>query len=247
MGESAAGGTATSADNLITDGAHSAHASHASTNVVHDAVGGGGHSGHGVPDTSHSSSDAAHGSHPGGEPSHHPEPDGAPGHDHTENVSDGMSHDGTAAHEGGSPTMSGDDPVHMANGRDYGSRGSCRARTRRNGSKSAVEKFERCTRTRRALLLDEGGALDRPTRDMTSLRLAQDVRKWLTAHGWSPGRDIGEEVEELILARVRDSERQGVPLSPDPPALHVVHTYGRLRLPQPNTPGVAWVMEPTVG
>ncbi|MGW2316304.1 hypothetical protein [Streptomyces sp. NPDC001680] len=119
MGESAAGGTATSADNLITDGAHSAHASHASTNVVHDAVGGGGHSGHGVPDTSHSSSDAAHGSHPGGEPSHHPEPDGAPGHDHTENVSDGMIHDGTAAHEGGSPTMSGDDPIHMANGRDY--------------------------------------------------------------------------------------------------------------------------------
>ncbi|MER5545722.1 hypothetical protein ABT072_25475 [Streptomyces sp. NPDC002589] len=34
-------------------------------------------------------------------------------------MSDGMSHDGTAAHEGGSPTMSGDDPIHMANGRDY--------------------------------------------------------------------------------------------------------------------------------
>ncbi|MER6075436.1 SUKH-3 domain-containing protein [Streptomyces sp. NPDC001817] len=82
---------------------------------------------------------------------------------------------------------------------------------------------------------------------MTSPRLAQDVLLWLTANGWSPARDIGEEAGELVRVCVQHSERQGVPLVPVLAAVHVIRTYGRLRLPQPNTPGVAWVMEPTVG
>ncbi|WP_159056646.1 hypothetical protein [Streptomyces yokosukanensis] len=73
-------------------------------------------------DTPHASDDAVHGSHSGDAPSHHPEPDGASGHGHAEDASDSMGHEGTVAHEAGSPTMSVDDPTHMANGRDYEAR-----------------------------------------------------------------------------------------------------------------------------
>ena len=82
---------------------------------------------------------------------------------------------------------------------------------------------------------------------MVSGQPTTEVRDWLIQHGWSPGRDIGEEADEMVRVRVQDSQRQGVLLSPVPSALRVIHVYGRLRLPHPNTPGVAWVMEPTVG
>ncbi|MYR89144.1 hypothetical protein GTY41_30595 [Streptomyces sp. SID685] len=82
---------------------------------------------------------------------------------------------------------------------------------------------------------------------MTLEQPTQEVGDWLVANGWFPGRDIGAEADELAGVRVRDSERQGVPLTPVQPALQVIHSYGKLRLPQPNTPGMAWVMDPTVG
>lgn len=82
---------------------------------------------------------------------------------------------------------------------------------------------------------------------MTPQQPTQEVRDWLMENGWSPGRDIGEDAEYMVRVRVEDSRRQGVPLVPVPSALHVIHAYGPLRLPQPDTPGMAWVMKPTVG
>lgn len=45
---------------------------------------------------------------------------------------------------------------------------------------------------------------------MSSEDLTPGVRDWLTANGWSPGRDIGEQAEELIQVRAEDARRQGV-------------------------------------
>lgn len=82
---------------------------------------------------------------------------------------------------------------------------------------------------------------------MASGQAMSEVRDWLIENGWFAGRDIGEEARELVRIRVEDAERQGVPLLPVPQALHVIHTYGGLRLPHPQVQGLAWVMKPTVG
>jgi hypothetical protein len=82
---------------------------------------------------------------------------------------------------------------------------------------------------------------------MASQRPTQEVLDWLIENEWYPGRDIGEDAEDLARVRVQDSERRGASLVPVPAALKVIRTYGRLTLPQPNTPGVAWVMKPTLG
>ena len=82
---------------------------------------------------------------------------------------------------------------------------------------------------------------------MASGQPTSEVLAWLAENGWSAGRDIGEQAEELVNVRVQDAERQGVPLVPVPEAVRIVHTYGMLRLKQPSTPGCAWVMEPTIG
>ncbi|MFF8715528.1 SUKH-3 domain-containing protein [Streptomyces sp. NPDC015184] len=78
-------------------------------------------------------------------------------------------------------------------------------------------------------------------------KLTPEVHDWLVTNGWSPGRDIGERADELIRVRVQDSQRQGIPLTPAPVAVHTVHTYGLLRLAHPTTQGVSWVMNPTIG
>jgi hypothetical protein len=82
---------------------------------------------------------------------------------------------------------------------------------------------------------------------MASNQPAPEVLAWLTAHGWTPGRDIGEEAAELVEVRVRDAERQGVVLFPSPAAIHVVHTYGLLRLTHPRGASETWSMTPTIG
>ncbi|MFJ9963067.1 SUKH-3 domain-containing protein [Streptomyces avermitilis] len=82
---------------------------------------------------------------------------------------------------------------------------------------------------------------------MTSGQPTPEVLDWLTESGWLPGRDIGEQAEDLVRVRVQDAERQGVPLVPVPAAQRVIHTYGMLRLNQPSTPGCAWQMDPTIG
>ncbi|WP_052869792.1 SUKH-3 domain-containing protein [Streptomyces niger] len=74
-----------------------------------------------------------------------------------------------------------------------------------------------------------------------------EVRDWLARSGWTPGRDIGEQAEELIRVRMQDAERQGVPLTPVPAAVRIVHTFGLLRLDHPTSPRFAWVMKPTIG
>ncbi|MET7847627.1 SUKH-3 domain-containing protein [Streptomyces avermitilis] len=74
-----------------------------------------------------------------------------------------------------------------------------------------------------------------------------EVLEWLTASGWSPDRDIGEQAEELVRVRVRDAERQGVPLVPVSAALRAIRTYGMLRLGHPVSRTCVWVIDPTVG
>ncbi|WP_411151353.1 SUKH-3 domain-containing protein [Streptomyces sp. A30] len=81
---------------------------------------------------------------------------------------------------------------------------------------------------------------------MASNHPAPEVLDWLTANGWTPGRDIGEHAEKLVEVRVRDAERQGVALLPSPVAVRVIHAYGLLRFPHPKA-DESWVMKPTVG
>ncbi|MFF4081036.1 SUKH-3 domain-containing protein [Streptomyces sp. NPDC001777] len=78
-------------------------------------------------------------------------------------------------------------------------------------------------------------------------KLTPEVRDWLVANGWSPGRDIGERADELIRVRVQDSQRQGNPLTPVPAAVHIIHTYGLLHLTHPTAQGISWVMNPAIG
>ncbi|MEV6184466.1 SUKH-3 domain-containing protein [Streptomyces avermitilis] len=82
---------------------------------------------------------------------------------------------------------------------------------------------------------------------MASGQPTQEVLGWLTERGWFPGRDIGEQAEELVRVRLQDSERQGVPLTPVSAAVRFIHTYGMLRLDHPKASGCAWVMKPTIG
>ncbi|MGW3089500.1 SUKH-3 domain-containing protein [Streptomyces sp. NPDC001108] len=74
-----------------------------------------------------------------------------------------------------------------------------------------------------------------------------EVRDWLVANGWAPGRDIGARAEELVQVRVRDAERQECPLRPVPAAVHVIHALGLLTLKHPAVRRVSWVMDPTYG
>jgi SUKH-3 immunity protein len=72
-----------------------------------------------------------------------------------------------------------------------------------------------------------------------------EVADWLTEHGWFPGRDIGQQAEELIALRVQDSERQHHPLVPVEAAGRIIHSYGLLELGHPRLPTRALVMDPT--
>ncbi|WP_406013784.1 SUKH-3 domain-containing protein [Streptomyces sp. NBC_00984] len=76
---------------------------------------------------------------------------------------------------------------------------------------------------------------------------APEVLDWLTQNGWFPGRDIGEQADELIQVRVQDAQRQGITMSPVPAAVRVIHTYGSLRLNHPRTHDFSWIMKPTLG
>ncbi|MFJ6016687.1 SUKH-3 domain-containing protein [Streptomyces sp. NPDC092952] len=82
---------------------------------------------------------------------------------------------------------------------------------------------------------------------MRSDQLTPDIREWLVAHGWAPGRDLGARAEELVQVRVRDSARQECPLRPVPAAVHVIRSFGLLTLKHPTVQRCSWVMDPTVG
>lgn len=82
---------------------------------------------------------------------------------------------------------------------------------------------------------------------MNSKAFTPEVRDWLAANGWSPGRDIGDHAEELIQVRVQDAQRQGVVLTPVPAAVHLIHAYGMLRLNHPTVKHISWIMDPTLG
>ncbi|KUM99646.1 hypothetical protein AQI95_37360 [Streptomyces yokosukanensis] len=68
--------------------------------------------------------------------------------------------------------------------------------------------------------------------------------EWLVENGWFPGRDIGEQAQELINFRLQDAERQGYPLTPFGKAVEIVHSYGLLELPHPRAQGRSLVMDP---
>lgn len=75
-----------------------------------------------------------------------------------------------------------------------------------------------------------------------------DVERWLSAHGWSPGRDIGERADELVSLRVRGAAEQGSPLTPSAVAIRVIRSYGGLELPYPGgEPKMTLMMDPTIG
>ncbi|MFF9573496.1 SUKH-3 domain-containing protein [Streptomyces sp. NPDC014685] len=78
-------------------------------------------------------------------------------------------------------------------------------------------------------------------------KLTPEVHDWLVTNGWYPGRDIGERADELIRVRVQDARRQGIPLTPVPAAVRLIHAYGSLRLAHPTVQGISWVMGPTLG
>ncbi|SCF57858.1 SUKH-3 domain-containing protein [Streptomyces sp. Ncost-T10-10d] len=82
---------------------------------------------------------------------------------------------------------------------------------------------------------------------MSSEGFTPEVRDWLTANGWSPGRDIGDHAEELIQVRVQDAQRQGIALTPMPAAVHVIHTFGLLHLTHPTAQDISWITAPTLG
>ncbi|MER6353172.1 SUKH-3 domain-containing protein [Streptomyces sp. NPDC001634] len=80
---------------------------------------------------------------------------------------------------------------------------------------------------------------------MATGKLPLEVADWLTEHGWFPGRDIGQQADELIALRVQDSERQYYPLAPVEAASKIIHSYGLLELGHPRLPARALVMDPT--
>lgn len=74
-----------------------------------------------------------------------------------------------------------------------------------------------------------------------------EVVRWLVSNGWSPGRDIGDRADELILARVDVARQQGVELIAVPAARKIIHSYGMLELARPGASGSVIVMSPMGG
>ncbi|MGK5639999.1 SUKH-3 domain-containing protein [Streptomyces sp. URMC 126] len=72
-----------------------------------------------------------------------------------------------------------------------------------------------------------------------------ETEAWLTAHGWYPGRDIGDALADRVAERVRDFRDQGARLTPTRTAETFLRTYGGLELPL--TDSVRLVLEPHGG
>ncbi|MVO90761.1 hypothetical protein GPA10_39985 [Streptomyces sp. p1417] len=82
---------------------------------------------------------------------------------------------------------------------------------------------------------------------MTTITPSPEVREWLSRNGWSSGRDIGAEAEELVRIRLRDAERQGERLTPVDAAVRIIREYGGLRLAHPRVTDLVMEMDPTGG
>ncbi|MFD9032811.1 SUKH-3 domain-containing protein [Streptomyces sp. NPDC059567] len=65
---------------------------------------------------------------------------------------------------------------------------------------------------------------------------ADEVEAALTAAGWSPGRDIGAELPELLRVVTERFADEGHPVEPFEAAQDFVREFGGLRLPIPGTP-----------
>ncbi|MEU7164597.1 SUKH-3 domain-containing protein [Streptomyces morookaense] len=75
-----------------------------------------------------------------------------------------------------------------------------------------------------------------------------DVERWLSTHGWFPGRDIGERAHEIVSLRVHGAREQGSPLTPLEAATRIIRLYGGLELPYPGAePEMTLIMNPATG
>ncbi|WP_084534936.1 SUKH-3 domain-containing protein [Nocardia yamanashiensis] len=75
-----------------------------------------------------------------------------------------------------------------------------------------------------------------------------DVTMWLRANGWSPDRDIGQHVAELVRIRSDDAVLQGRRLAVSDKAVQFIRTFGELELPLPRgSAGAVLILDPTAG
>ncbi|MGW1771170.1 SUKH-3 domain-containing protein [Streptomyces sp. NPDC002104] len=72
----------------------------------------------------------------------------------------------------------------------------------------------------------------------------EQVEAALTGAGWHPGRDIGDQVKDLVRVVTDKYEAEGFPLEPIRTAVDFVREYGNLRLDIPGDPPDAAVFTP---
>ncbi|MFF3559006.1 SUKH-3 domain-containing protein [Streptomyces sp. NPDC002574] len=88
---------------------------------------------------------------------------------------------------------------------------------------------------------------DTPEDDMPSDISRAEVESWLAQHGWFPGRNVADQIQEHVAFRMRNAEEQGFPLTRVENALRFVNSFGLLTLPYPAAPEIAMVIKPDVG
>ncbi|MER5732012.1 SUKH-3 domain-containing protein [Streptomyces sp. NPDC002138] len=75
----------------------------------------------------------------------------------------------------------------------------------------------------------------------------EEVEAWLRRHGWTPDLRDSAEADRLIDTRVRDSARQGFPLTPWEAVREFVSRYAGLEFAAPLAPERIFVADPTLG
>ncbi|MCB5179669.1 SUKH-3 domain-containing protein [Streptomyces antimicrobicus] len=65
---------------------------------------------------------------------------------------------------------------------------------------------------------------------MPYVRNAAEVDAWFREHGWFPGRDVSDQVPELVREVVEQYAQAGFPAEPSPAALRFLGEHAGLRL-----------------
>ncbi|MFI0741882.1 SUKH-3 domain-containing protein [Streptomyces sp. NPDC021100] len=86
------------------------------------------------------------------------------------------------------------------------------------------------SRRRAPALPEQSEPWQRDDRPATTDR-TDETELWLKAHGWYPGRDVGDALAGHVAERVRDFRDQGKELAPTRTAEAFLRTYGGLELP----------------
>ncbi|WP_330331889.1 SUKH-3 domain-containing protein [Streptomyces sp. NBC_00536] len=71
-----------------------------------------------------------------------------------------------------------------------------------------------------------------------------EVEAWLTEVGWYPGRDIGDQVPELLRVVTDKYAAEGFPIDPIQAAVEFLREYGLLQLTIPGEPTAILVFTP---